>query len=85
VYTDCPGLLDKSSTSVPKSSLFEIVANGISIDKLLIGKPIGATDATNGQMTPDLLAQCVAQAKAKGWNAGIMGFEVRQASTLTII
>ena len=48
------------------------------MNKLLIGKPIGANDATNGQMTPTVLAGCL---KGLTGVAGIMGFEVRQVST----
>ena len=49
----------------------------MSINKLVIGKPGSAADATNGFMDPATLGTCVAQAKAQGWNAGIMAFEVR--------
>ncbi|KAF8532421.1 glycoside hydrolase superfamily [Gautieria morchelliformis] len=75
VYTDCNGLLTQSSSGFPKSSLFEIAASGVSLNKLLIGKPVSSTDATNGIITPQLLGQCVQQAVAKQWNGGIMGFE----------
>ncbi|KAL8292192.1 hypothetical protein RQP46_001658 [Phenoliferia psychrophenolica] len=73
-YTSCDTLLTKS-VSFPETSLFEIIANGVSADKLLIGKPAIASDATNGYMTPAALAVCVNQARAKGWNAGVMCWE----------
>jgi chitinase len=76
VYTDCTSLLTRSPASFPKSSLFEIAASGVSLNKLLIGKPVIAQDASNGLMTAQLLGQCVQQAVSKNWAGGIMGFEV---------
>jgi chitinase len=38
-YTDCAGLFDKSSSAWPKSSVFEIAASGVNLNKLVVGKP----------------------------------------------
>jgi chitinase len=38
-YTDCAGLFDKSSSQWPKSSVFEIAASGVNLNKLVVGKP----------------------------------------------
>jgi chitinase len=38
-YTDCAGLFDKSSSAWPKSSVFEIAASGVDVNKLVVGKP----------------------------------------------
>lgn len=80
-YTDCTGLLTQSSTTWPGTSLFEIAAAGVSLDKLVIGKPAVAADATNGFMDASTLASCVSQAQAKGWDAGVMVWEFPSAST----
>ncbi|VDB91374.1 unnamed protein product [Peniophora sp. CBMAI 1063] len=75
-YTDCTGLLTTSGGQYPGSSVFEISANGVSLDKLVIGKPAVAADATSGgYIDPSTLATCVSQAKAQGWNAGVMSWE----------
>ncbi|KAI0657986.1 glycoside hydrolase [Cubamyces menziesii] len=84
LYTDCNGLLNAAGAPFPGSSLFEIVKNGVSINKLVIGKPGSAADATNGFMDPATLGTCVAQAKAQGWNAGIMAFEFPEADSTWI-
>ncbi|KZV61339.1 glycoside hydrolase family 18 protein [Peniophora sp. CONT] len=79
-YTDCTGLLTTSGGQYPGSSVFEISANGVNIDKLVIGKPAVAADGpSGGYIDPATLATCVSQAKAKGWNAGVMSWEYPDA------
>ncbi|KAI0767007.1 chitinase [Fomes fomentarius] len=80
LYTDCAGLLDAAGAPFPGSSLFEIAANGVDLNKLVIGKPGGVTDATNGFIDPATLGTCVAQAQARGWNGGIMAFQFPSAN-----
>jgi chitinase len=75
-YVTCSGLLTKSSSTWPQTALFQIAANGVPLDKLVIGKPGNFGDASNGFITPGTLAGCLQQAKAKGWNAGAMSWEV---------
>lgn len=75
-YIDCLGLLNHSSSTSPNSSVFEIAKSGVPLDKIVIGKPATASDATNGVMDPVALSQCVSQAKASGWNGGVMFWEV---------
>ena len=82
LYGDCAGLLTSSGGAFPGSSLFEIPKNGIPLNKLVIGKPATAADASNGFMDPATLGSCVKQAKAKGWNAGIMVWQVRRMLSL---
>lgn len=67
-YIDCPGLLTKSTSANPQSSVFEIAAGGFDLNKIVIGKPGTSTDASNGYMPTSTLADCVSQAKAKGWS-----------------
>ena len=83
-YTTCSGLLDESSSTWPESALFQIAANGVSLNKLVIGKPANAGDASNGYIAPATLAGCLEQAKAKGWSAGAMVWEVRGLYHLNI-
>lgn len=78
-YTTCAGLLDRSSNTWPQTALFQIAANGVPVDKLVIGKPAAIGDANNGFMTPALLAQCVQQAKNRGWNGGAMVWQYPNA------
>ncbi|KAJ4489052.1 glycoside hydrolase superfamily [Lentinula lateritia] len=82
-YTTCDGLLTASSSNNPKSSVFEIEANGFELNKIVIGKPgsTGTGDASNGQMSTGTLAGCVSQAKGKGWDAGVMSWEYPDANS----
>ncbi|KAH9840270.1 glycoside hydrolase superfamily [Rhodofomes roseus] len=74
-YTDCNGLLTSSGGTFPGTSVFEIAAAGIDLNKIVIGKPASAADASNGYMDTATLASCVSQAQGKGWNAGVMTWE----------
>ncbi|KAJ7873427.1 glycoside hydrolase family 18 protein [Mycena leptocephala] len=74
-YTTCAGLLTASSNTWPQSSVFQIAANGIPLNKIVIGKPATGADATNGFMDPATLSTCLAQAKAQGWSAGAMTWQ----------
>ena len=75
-YTTCNGLLTQSSSTWPESAVFQIAANGVSLNKLVIGKPANSGDASNGYIPPATLATCLQQAKVKGWSAGAMVWEV---------
>jgi hypothetical protein len=66
-YTTCTGLLTTSSTTWPNTALFQIAASGVTLDKLVIGKPATTADANNGYMNTTLLAQCVGEAAQQGW------------------
>jgi len=68
VYTTCTGLLTKSGGAFPGSSVFEIHANGVSLNKIVIGKPAIKGDASNGYMSPSTLASCLVMAKSMGWS-----------------
>lgn len=83
-YTTCDGLLYNSSSSWPQSALFQIADNGISLDKLVIGKPATAAQATNGYVDPSLLATCVSLAYDGGWDAGVMVWEYPYANSAWI-
>ncbi|KAI0731318.1 glycoside hydrolase [Earliella scabrosa] len=80
-YTTCDSLLNKSGGPWPESSVFEIANAGIELNKLVIGKPAQAAgDASSGFIAPATLATCLSQAKAKGWNAGVMVWEFPDAA-----
>ncbi|TFK80763.1 glycoside hydrolase family 18 protein [Polyporus arcularius HHB13444] len=74
-YTTCAGLITSSSSTWPQTALLQIIASGVPASKLVIGKPITSGDANNGYMSASTLASCVAQAKTKGWNGGVMGWQ----------
>ncbi|KAF7794242.1 hypothetical protein EIP86_005374 [Pleurotus ostreatoroseus] len=73
-YTTCTSLLTSSSTSNPGSTLFQIAANGVPLDKLVIGKPAVAADASNGYVDPATLATCVGQTKWRDTDGGLFRF-----------
>ena len=77
LYTTCDSLINTSGGAFPGTALLEIPKNGIPLDMLVIGKPATAADASNGFIDPATLGTCVKDAKAKGWNAGVMVWQVR--------
>ncbi|EMD38928.1 glycoside hydrolase family 18 protein [Gelatoporia subvermispora B] len=80
-YTTCSGLLTSSSSTWPESALFQISASGVTLDKLVIGKPANTGDASTGYISSSTLAGCVEQAKNQGWDAGVMVWEYPDAAT----
>ncbi|TFY79025.1 hypothetical protein EWM64_g4988, partial [Hericium alpestre] len=83
-YTTCATLLTASDGDFPGSALFQISANGVSLNKLVIGKPANSGDASDGYIDPTTLAGCVSQAKSQGWNAGVMTWEYPDAGAAWI-
>jgi hypothetical protein len=77
-YTTCTGLVTHSDQPFTNSSIFEINAAGVSLDKIVMGKPATASDAS-GFVDPSILATCVQQAKDTGWSAGVMVWQVSGA------
>ncbi|KAG8214867.1 hypothetical protein J3R82DRAFT_10034 [Butyriboletus roseoflavus] len=70
-YSTCAGLLTTSSSTWPETALFQISANGVTLDKLVIGKPATSSDASNGYIDPSTLATCVSEAAGKGWGKSL--------------
>ncbi|KZV72386.1 glycoside hydrolase family 18 protein [Peniophora sp. CONT] len=81
MYTDCEGLLTKSGSSFPNTAVMQLADAGVDINKIVIGKPGIASDASDGFLSTTQLASCVKQAQAKGWNAGVMSWEYPHADT----
>ena len=84
-YTDCAGLIHKSSSAFPKTSVLEIVAGGVPAEKVVLGKPATRADATNGFIEPTTLAICVADAAHNKWNGGVMVEQVSGTSLSPIM
>ncbi|KAI9463815.1 glycoside hydrolase family 18 protein [Boletus coccyginus] len=80
-YTTCSALLTASTSPFPETALFQIAANGVALDKLVIAKPATISDATNGYIDPSMLASCVSQAVSKGWNAGVTVWQYSDATS----
>ncbi|KAI8608464.1 glycoside hydrolase superfamily [Chytriomyces sp. MP71] len=75
-YASCDTLLNTSNGFFTNTALFQIAASGVPLSKLVIGKPVTQAGATNtGYVTPSTLASCVSQARQKGWDAGVFGFQ----------
>ena len=55
LYLDCAGLITTAGAPFTGSALLEIPKNGFELNKLVIGKPGGASDATNGFIDPATL------------------------------
>ena len=84
LYEDCAGLITTAGSPFTGSALLEIPKNGFDINKLVLGKPGAASDATNGFIDPATLGTCVDQAKGKGWSAGVMAFQFPDADAAWI-
>ncbi|KAJ3054211.1 hypothetical protein HDU99_007825, partial [Rhizoclosmatium hyalinum] len=75
-YESCGTLLFNANGYFTGTSLFEIAAKGVPLNKLVIGKPVTRAGVVNsGYMDPGTLSTCVSQAVAKGWSGGVMGWE----------
>ncbi|KAF5379005.1 hypothetical protein D9757_009104 [Collybiopsis confluens] len=71
-YTTCAGLLTESSSTFPKTALFQIHDNAkVPLKQLVICKPATSADANSGYMDPGTLATCLSEAKKKDWSAGV--------------
>ena len=84
LYEDCAGLITKAGAPFTGSALLEIPKHGFKLNKLVIGKPGGASDATNGFIAPATLGKCVEQAAKAGWKGGIMAFQFPSADAAWI-
>jgi chitinase len=83
-YTDYNGLFKSSCSNFPGTSVAEIHAAGIPLEKIVVGKPVTIGDAGNGYVEPAALGGHFRQAASElGWNAGIMGWQWGEKNTLT--
>ncbi|TBU23822.1 chitinase [Dichomitus squalens] len=80
LYLDCAGLITTAGAPFTGSALLEIPKNGFDLNKLVIGKPGGLSDATNGFIDPATLGTCIDQAHAAGWKGGVMAFQFPNAN-----
>lgn len=73
-YASCPSLFGDKNTEYPGTSVFEISKlPNMSMDKIVVGKPLRPKDQTNGGfMTPEVFSGCLKQGRAKKWNGGFM-------------
>ncbi|KIK54156.1 glycoside hydrolase family 18 protein [Collybiopsis luxurians FD-317 M1] len=79
-YTDCNGLLNQSK-AFPGTSVFEIGAAGIPLNKIVIGKPGATSDASNGYIDPLHLRNAWQRLRASnGVNAGVMSWQYPNAN-----
>ncbi|KAJ3015597.1 UNVERIFIED_CONTAM: hypothetical protein HDU68_012653 [Siphonaria sp. JEL0065] len=75
-YDTCETLFYASGGVFPGTSVFEIAANGVPLNKIVIGKPITRAGVVNtGFMEAVDMAACIADARGNGWNAGVMGWQ----------
>ncbi|KAJ3073797.1 hypothetical protein HDU98_000648 [Podochytrium sp. JEL0797] len=78
-YDTCTTLLTKSSGWALQTSVFEIAAQGVALDKIVIGKPLTPTNlapSATGYMHAADLQNCLVQANGMGWGAGAMGWKL---------
>lgn len=67
-YTTCDSLLTTSSAGTwPNTALFQIIASGVAVDKLVFENPATSStgDANSGYIDPNTLAVCVSAAVGK--------------------
>lgn len=81
-YTTLNGQLYDGGSIFPGSSLFEIINNqGFDSNKVIVGKPAQADDASNGYIAPTTLGNILLQAKSKGWSGGLSLWQNRLDGT----
>ncbi|KAH8922653.1 glycoside hydrolase family 18 protein [Atractiella rhizophila] len=71
-YTSCSQLIHTSGGWEPGTSILELNARGIPMEKLVLGKPSTPANAGSGYMTAAQLQPCVQDARNNGWNGGLM-------------
>ncbi|KAF9240689.1 glycoside hydrolase family 18 protein [Melanogaster broomeanus] len=69
----CTGLLTESSPTWPNTSVFQIAVTGVTLNKLVIGKPATTGDASNGYTSPSTLARRLKTAAEKKWGECQLG------------
>lgn len=77
-YNDCGSLIhNSSSTQWPATSILELNSTrGVDLSKLVLGKPIEASEVVSGGfMNMSDLATCVAEGKKAGWSGSLMFWE----------
>ena len=75
-YTTYDGLFNKSCSNFPQTSVAQISNAGINLNKLVVGKPLLTSDASNGYVDPTVLGQWFVEAQSNlGWNAGVMTWQ----------
>ncbi|KAF8735396.1 hypothetical protein AX14_002147 [Amanita brunnescens Koide BX004] len=79
-YITCHELLTASSETWPNTAVFQIAASGVSMSKIVIGKPATVADASNGYMDPMTMASCLSQAKDQKWAGGVMTWQYPHAA-----
>jgi chitinase len=83
-YTDYNGLFKSSCSTFPGTSVAEIHAAGVPLEKIVVGKPVTLSDAGNGYVEPATLGGWFRQAASElGWNGGLMGWQWGEKNTLT--
>jgi chitinase len=83
-YVDYDGLFKSSCSNFPGTSVSEIHAYGVPLEKIVVGKPVTGSDAGNGWVEAATLGGYFRQAASElGWNGGIMGWQWGEKNTLT--
>lgn len=75
-YDTCDNLIWNAGDAFPLTSVFEINKySGVPLDKIVVGKPAIASDASNGFVKPSVLGACLNVGVQNGWNGGVMFWE----------
>jgi len=83
-YTDYAGTFQTSCSTFPSTSVGEIVAAGVPLHKIVLGKPVTGSDASNGYLEASAINAMIKTARTEmGWNAGIMGWQWGDPQTLS--
>jgi len=82
MYVNYQNLFINSGTSLPFTSVKEINLAGIPLNKIVVGKPMLVSDASNGYVNPSQLGLWFNQAKQElNWNAGLMFWQFHDYET----
>ncbi|KAH7087279.1 glycoside hydrolase, partial [Auriculariales sp. MPI-PUGE-AT-0066] len=59
IYTSCYQIMERSHPAVPNTSVFQMIRNRVPGEKIVVGKPAGAKDASNGFYSAPALGSCL--------------------------
>jgi len=81
-YVDYNGLFVTSCNNFPGNAVGQISKAGVPLNKIVVGKYITTSDASNGYIAPATLHNIFQQARSDlGWNAGVMAWVWGDPST----
>jgi len=85
-YDTYAGLFTSSCSNFPGTALMQIATYGVPLPKLVVGKYVLTSDASNGYMSPEQLHDSFKQAATQfHWNSGVMFWQMHPSTTSALL